>query len=358
MKKIGIVTIDGDNNYGNRLQNYALEQSIITMGFEVETLVFPKRETIRNRVGELKRSLNRDYRIQKTKFERMSELKLEAFKPFRDNYLNNVSYDHNADFAKFDRFIAGSDQIWNPSWRLIDDYWLRFAPENKRFSYAASMATTVVHKANAEKLPRYLKEMNELSVRESESVPFVKQISGREAKLVVDPTMLLLKKDYEKLVNEQHESHVDKSRPYILVYALEGLSKELESQVVKLSSEKNWEIVTIMGNKYNVEHKVYNPVEFVEAIQNASLVVSDSFHCGVFSIIMESPFILFNRTDGVQMSSRITTLLSRFNLMQNFYDGGEINSLLEIDYDSIDKALKVARAEGLGFLSFILNKSI
>lgn len=358
MKKVGIVTIDGDFNYGNRLQNYALEQSVKSLGFDVETLIFPNRKNLRDYARELKKSLNKDYRTQMNSFKLMTELKEKAFGPFRKNYLNSIKHSRDEDFTNFDRFITGSDQVWNPSWRLIDDYWLRFAPRNKRFSYAASMATTIIHKANSETLPQYLQEMNEISVRESESVPFIEKISGRKAKLVIDPTMLLKKEDYERLIDEQRETQVDLSKPYILIYALEGLPEELRIQVENLAAENNWSIITIMGNKFHEEHKVYNPIEFVESIKNSQLVVSDSFHCGVFSILMESPFVLFNRTDGAQMSSRITTLLSRFDLMNHFYQDEDIRKLLNIDYPAIRQKLELARNEGLDYLRFILNKPI
>lgn len=358
MNKIGVITIDGDNNYGNRLQNYALEQAIQSLGFEVETIVFPVKISLRERARQLKNSLQKEHRIKMKKFSQMNELKKEEFLPFRRQHLNSVNYQQKDPLDQFDRFVVGSDQVWNPSWRLVDDYWLRFAPAEKRFSYAASMASNHVHSSNIDKLPRYLKEMNEISVRETESVKLIKEISGRDAKVVVDPTMLLRKEDYEKLICEQEISKVEISKPYILIYALEGLTAELQNQVELLSKSKKWEIVTIMGNNYNNTHKVYNPIEFVEAINNAQFVVSDSFHCGVFSILMETPFVLFNRTDGAQMSSRITTLLTKFDLMDHFYQNGSIINLLEIDFKYVNLKLDKERKDGWEYLGYILNKNI
>ena len=358
MKKIGIVTINGDYNYGNRLQNYALEQAIKSLGFEVETVVFPEKRTVRDYLREFKRGFNKKYRIEKRNFTLMSKLKSEAFLSFRQSYLNNVKYNRNEDLSNFDRFIVGSDQVWNPSWRLIDDYWLRFTTPNKRFSYAASMATSIIHSANTNKLPLYLQEMNEISVREFESVHLIESISGKKAKLVVDPTMLLQKKDYVSLINQKDKSKVDTSTPYILIYTLEGLTKELDFQVRNISSEKGWRIMTVMGNKYHEDHEIFNPIEFIEAIKDAELVISDSFHCGVFSILMESPFALFNRVDGAQMSSRITTLLSRFNMEKHFYQGGNLECMMNIDYVEIRKKIDEARMDSLNYLKFILNKSI
>lgn len=358
MKKIGIITLNGDNNYGNRLQNYALEQAIQSLGYEVETIVFPPKKTVKDYLRQIKKNLNSDYRLEEKKFNKMNEIKTKAFQSFRSQYLNNKFYKRNDDFASFDRFVAGSDQVWNPSWHLVDDNWLRFIPEKKRFSYAASMATTNIHKSNIVKLPLYLKEMNEISVRESESIEFIKNLTGREAKLVIDPTMLLAKKDYENLIECQTISQVDKTVPYILVYSLTGLTQDINQQLEKLSEKNHLKIIHVMGNKYHPDHKVFSPIEFVEAIQNASLVVSDSFHCGVFSILMETQFVLFNRTDGQQMSSRITTLLEKFDLMSQFYQGGELERLLNIDFSKVSKKLVKERQEGIDYLRYILSKPI
>lgn len=358
MKKIGIVTINGDYNYGNRLQNYALEQAIISLGFEVETVVFNEKKSFREYIRKFKNNLNKEYRIEKKNLDRMKIMKIDKFKYFRHKYLNNVQYKRKENFSDFDRFIVGSDQVWNPSWRLIDDYWLRFVPKNKRFSYAASMATTSIHKKNKNKLPKYLKEMNEISVREKESVSFIHEISGRQAEFVVDPTMLLKKSEYERLIDAHEHSKVKKDTPYILIYALEGLSEEMEKEVKKFSCEKGFDIIRIMGNKFQEGHIVCDPIEFVDSISNAEFVVSDSFHCGVFSILMETPFILFNRLDGMKMSSRITTLLTQFDLINQYYLGGELNKFTEIDYSKIQKKIETFRTEGMNYLSFILNKKI
>ena len=358
MKKIGIITINGDNNYGNRLQNYALEQSIKKMGYNVETVVFPDKVTIKDFLRKIKKNLNKNYRENQKKFKKMESLKNDSFKEFRTNYLNNVNLNNNADLGSFDRFITGSDQVWNPSWHLIDTQWLRFVDSKKRFSYAASMATTKIHPSNTKKLPVYLNEMNEISVREAESVPFIKKLTGRDAKLVIDPTMLLHKEDYETLISKQNNSRVDKNNPYVLIYTLTGLSKDVQSKIKKLAEKNNWKIITVMGNEYNPDHMAYSPIEFVEAIKNAEVVLSDSFHCGVFSILMETQFILFNRTDGQPMNSRITTLLDKFDLVDQYYTNGELEDFLNIDFSKVSNKLENERKDGRAYLEYILSKPI
>lgn len=358
MKKIGIVTIDGDNNYGNRLQNYALEQIIISLGYDATTVVIPQKKKMRDLIRETLRLRRKEYRNKKKRFKKMNELKTEAFQQFRNKHLRNQVYSIKDDFSIFDRFVTGSDQVWNPSWRLIDEYWLRFIPEKKRFSYAASMATTTIHRANKRKLPIYLSEMNEISVREEESVDFIKEVSGRESIVVSDPTMLLKKSDYQDLISSKPESKVDSSNPYILVYALVGLPEKLQKQLEEFAENNNLKIIYIMGNEYHPEYMVYDPIEFIEAVEKATLVVSDSFHCGVFSMIMETQFILFNRVDGADMGARITSLVSRFNLENQLYVGGDIQKYMSIDFDELSRKIEVNRKKSLEYLKFILEKPL
>lgn len=358
MKKIGIITINGDNNYGNRLQNYALERTIVSLGYDAETIVFPAQTKLRDHLRLAKNSMNKNYREKQKDFKKMNKLKSIEFKNFREKYLNNVEHSRNEDFSEFDRFICGSDQIWNPSWRLIDEYWLRFVPENKRFSYAASMATTSIHKSNMKKLSRYLNEMNEISVRESESIELIRKFTDKKVELVIDPTMLLRKEDYQQLINEQQDSKVDPSKKYIIIYSLEGLPVEFSEKVEKYAKKNNFEIIKIMGNKYNDQDEIYNPIEFVEAIEHAQLVISDSFHCGVFSILMETPFVLFDRIDGLEMNSRIMTLLDKFDLQNQFYCGGALEESVNIDFFSVTKKVAYERKISMNYLKHILAKDI
>lgn len=358
MKKIGIVTINGDSNYGNRLQNYALERAIVSLGYDAETIIFPPQVKFRDYLRIAKKSINRSYRQKQKNLKRINKAKSIEFKNFREKYLNNVEYNRNDDFSEFDRFVCGSDQIWNPSWRLIDEYWLRFVPKYKRFAYAASMATTVIHKSNMKKLPQYLNEMNEISVRESESVELIRKFSDKKVELVIDPTMLLRKEDYQQLINEQQESKVDLSKSYVLVYSLEGLPEELSDKVNKYAKNNNFEIIKVMGNKYNDQYKIYNPIDFIKAVEHAQFVISDSFHCGVFSILMETPFVLFDRIDGLQMNSRIMTLLDKFGLQNQFYSGHPLEESANIDFSLVTNKVAYEREIGMNYLKYILSKTI
>ena len=358
MKKIGVITINGNYNYGNRLQNYALEKVINSLGYHSETIVFPQKRDLKQKLKKIKNFFNGTERARSKDFNKMIDVKSKAFESFQKNYLNNVCYEDLNLLNDFDRFIVGSDQVWNPSWKLIDEYWLRFTSEEKRFSYAASMATNVVHKSNTKKLPKYLKEMNEISVREKESINLIKSISGRKASVVLDPTMLLTKEHYNDLIANDQNTRCKFNSQYIMVYALTGLDPVMERKLKKYAEKNNLKLIYVMGNYYHSDHLALSPLEFLEGIKNAELIISDSFHCGVFSIIFEKQFILFNRNDGQLMNERMTTLLSKFNLMNRAYDGKNFEQYGKIDYDLVSKKLESERLKSLEYLNFILSKSI
>lgn len=294
-KKIGIVTIYGNDNYGNRLQNYALETSIRKLGFSVETIVIDepgeKIKLFRRSVKKLLSSKeNRNKYIARKK---MIKKKEKIFAEFTDNYLNNVRYKYNDDFSNFQKVFVGSDQVWNPNFDLKKIHFLRFVEKNKRYSYAASIATDEIPLNKKEKFSEYLNGMMNISVREKSSVEVVKKLIGKNATCVLDPTMLLKKEDYINLIESSKSNVEQKRKEYILIYCLSDLKPDLKKEIQNYSESNNLEIVQIMGNYYNESHVIYDPIGFIDAINNAKLVITDSFHSGVFSIIMETPFFSY-----------------------------------------------------------------
>lgn len=351
-KTIGIVTIYGNDNYGNRLQNYALETSIKRLGFNVETLVIAepgeKWRLIRRKFKRLfsSGSAKKLYKARKM----MAKEKEKVIKPFTDKYLNNVRYNYNDDFSKFSKIFSGSDQVWNPNFDLKKVHFLRFIEQGKRFSYAASIATESVPLKKQEKFSKYLNGFTNISVREESSVSLVEHLINREAICVVDPTMLLSKNDYLNLINQSGNPSIHTGKKYALVYSLVGLEKNLEKELLEYTQNNNMDIIQVMGNYYNEDHVIYDPIEFIDAITNAEIVITDSFHCGVFSIIMETPFIIFERTDGAKMNSRLETLLKLVSLEDRLYSGQNLSEIKEIDFNRIRALLNEKSRSSLKYL--------
>lgn len=348
--KIGILTLPGNFNYGNRLQNYALEQVIINNFGAVNTLAIDNRNIIIKTISMLKQ---KKYEFSKPEISKQKRVKEKVFSPFTRDYLNNKK---EKVFSHYDYVIVGSDQVWNPNFMKRTDrtkWFLDFVPKEKRISYAASFGVSEI----PDNLHSFFKEgltnMNYISVREEAGIEIVKNISNRDAELVVDPTMLLTLSEWNELIARKKNSSVDRSDKFIIVYMLREFSHDRKLAVENFAKKNNFKIIQIMGDTYHRDHVVYDPIEFIESIKYAQMVFTDSFHCTVFSILFKTPFCVFDRVGG-NMGSRLQTLLKKFSLVKNQYvdeDRTDIQALFkQTAFNEIDSILEEGRQKGIEFL--------
>lgn len=356
MKKIGIVTLQGNFNYGNRLQNYALEQVLLTFCDEVETIVFDTKKqrksiTINRILKKIKRTLNGDNK----KGAMMVAAKSKILLPFSHDYLHEKNL-NLINIKDFTAFFVGSDQVWNPSYINNDSrFFLSFAPAKRRFSYAASFGVSKIPENMISKYKYYLDNFSKISVRETRGIDLVKEISGSRAVLVADPTLLI---DYKKWNNLATESNFLKRNKYILVYMIGEITPVIKEYIKKYANSQNLEILTIMGDSYSEDYWIPTPFEFIAAIRDAEAVFTDSFHGTVFSIIFHTPFITLNRSD-VQMVSRIDTLLSMFNLESNKISNIESveKILADTNFSKVDEVLETNKISGYQYIESCLNST-
>lgn len=310
MKKIGIVTIES-LNYGNRLQNYALQEVVKSLGYNVETI---------RRVNHkaLKQVIKRLIPIINLKANKMADFnKLINFSDFvigRDDYPETID-------KEYDYFICGSDQIWNPLIWFAGGKcdFLQFASHEKRISYAASFGINEIPDEYKDIYSDYLKCFHKLSVREEQGVSIIKNLADRDAEVVLDPTMLLSSSEWKRVAKKSRYIPIEK---YVLVYLLGPASDECKEAIEYYS--KTMKVFNIRQKFFGNQEIPIGPAEFLYAIEHASIVLTDSFHCTVFSVIFERPVYTFNRV-GIEMSSRIKTLHSMLGIFQTDYKNIEIN---------------------------------
>jgi len=360
--KIGIVTIVGDFNYGNRLQNYALEQILLSKGIEIQTIKFTKTLSLTQKFKNIAKKLILNKLDEKRRLHlKMVQYKEKKICPFTEKYLNTVDH-RKVDLNSFDLFFVGSDQVWNPNYiRNDSNFFLEFAQSEKRFSYAASFGVSEISNEFHNDYSKYLSKMNSISVREEAGVEIVETLTNKKAILVPDPTMLLTKEDWEELIESQAliSPEISKNqKPYILLYLLRGCSEEKRKCIEEFASKRNYNIVELMGDFFDERHTIMNPIEFLEAVLNAEMVFTDSFHCGIFSIIFHSPFVVFERNDGGGMVSRIRTLLKRFGFDDNlYYENMDLEIIKDsMNFSKVNFILEEWRKIGLDFIEECLKK--
>lgn len=350
--KVAILTLCTNNNYGNRLQNYALQKFLSIYIETVDTIWFEKNHYLPelptwNWKLILKCILRWKNAYIDFKYNYVKECIREYnIKKFSNKYIK-IKYDYkirNNLNEEYDYFIVGSDQVWNPHYeQYYNEKFLKFADKKKRISYAASFGVTDIDNIKTKKIfQNNLIEMKNISVREVAGAKLIEKLIGIKVEVVVDPTILLSKEEWQKIEMVPEWYNGEK---YILTYFLGNPSPIIKS----IAKKNNWKIYNLM-DKNDFDLYTSRVEEFVYLIDHAQLVATDSFHACVFSILMNTPFLVVNRQQkGVaDMISRIDTLMELFGYQDRYIVNGECNlsdeKILNMDFSNV-KAIQEREIE-------------
>lgn len=355
--KVGIITMISDN-YGNRLQNYALQQVLSNLGCSVETLNNPWEDSYNPRMEKLKSTIKWIiYLLTKQPKRYSRKIKFEYFNKkyiqFSKFWINNCK-DRKKAADYYDIFICGSDQVWNSESVHIDGrYFADFSSKEKRFSYAASLGINEIISDRIDEFRIYLNGMSGISVREKESVIIIENIANKSATCHIDPTLLLSSKEWNNMLQTELKS----SKRYIFCYFLGEISKNIFNEIKKYAKENEF-VIKIIAPGVNNELINIGPTEFISLIKNSEYIFTDSFHGTVFSVIFEKPFYVYNRSNVKSgMSTRITSLLEILDLSDRFaptfLDKDIMNN---VDFTNAKKIIEIEREKSIEYLKQITNR--
>jgi hypothetical protein len=294
--------------------------------------------------------------LKRRKMKKLKSIKEQNLRLFSKKYINESEKIYNKETKyqlndDFDFFISGSDQVWNPNFLYGDDvYFLQFTEYTKRISYAPSFGISKIEK-EYDVYKKLLNDFNYISVREEDGKKIVKEMTGRDVPVLVDPTLLLTKEDWYKIFPSKRKP-IEKK--YILVYFLGEAEKDGLKETYKIAKKNNLEVINLLNLKYEKFYTV-DPAEFVSLFANASLIMTDSFHGTIFSIIFEKPFIAYKRE---QMNSRIDSLLKMFNLNERKIENIAKENYFEINYDRKSIILKQEREKSFNYLKTAIEEVI
>ena len=351
-KTVKIITFHCVPNYGAILQAYALQKKISEY---VETV---------NILDYKPQNLIEEYKVINTysyKSVIMSLLsattylkKKKNFKRFEKKYLSlsDKSYhkpEEIVDDADF--YFLGSDQIWNPEITCGFDkvYFADFdrKKESRAVSYAASLGKGTFSETEIHEFSELLSKLDGISVREDEAKNIIEMKCGKKCEVVLDPTLLLKKEQWEDLVKKQTR------KKYVLLYSLNGYV-ETEVLAEKVARYSDIELVELSGRRKPILKKKHEaiyyagPEEFLSLIYNADYVVTDSFHGTVFSIIFHRPFLTVpHKTRG----GRIKSILNKLELAERSIVGFDKDIFKKrINWDDVDKKLDLEREKSIKFI--------
>lgn len=314
MTRIGVMTFLHNDNYGSILQAWALQRTLLDLGFDAEHIDYApsKQEKVKN----LLLSGNSPRLILDGVRKRSAASKMHGgFDAFRQANLRTsaVCRDHAALRKRaeaYDVLLAGSDQIWSPEW-LNPAYFLDFT-QRPRVAYAPSLGVRELpERRKQRKLARLTKGYAAISIREAEGAKLLRQMAGVDAPVMPDPVMLLPKERWLALAKREEQPE-----RYILCYFI-GNDDAYWARVREIAEQKQCGVRVIPRTEaarqagYPLVEDV-PPERWLGLIAGAAHVVTDSFHGACFSAILNRPCSILRRyreDDPDGKNSRVDQLL-------------------------------------------------
>lgn len=380
MKKIGILTIHNSPNYGACLQCYALWKYINDLGHHCEVinlyrpLAFEdykdskKFHLLRNKKLGLLQKIKKfvlSYRKNESLFNEEARKKFDKFngritfsKPYRG--LDEL-YDTP---PIYDIYIAGSDQLWNPSQTYcVEPYFLTFVDSNNaiKISYATSLGVSELNNNEELLYKKWLEDFTEVSVREESARKLLSRFVNKDIYQVADPTFLISEEKWKDIIKLPNLSD------YILLFSLNH-NEDLLKYTISLGKQSNKKVVYLTQIQPQNTTTDYvsvvdaGPEEWLGYIKSASMVITNSFHATVFSIILRTNNFYTYIPLSSNRGSRIIDLLSTYHLSSHLLNSSLTQSFDELsaneisNREQISHIISLEKEKSVDFLNrFLIN---
>ncbi len=363
--KVGIITIHHSPNYGACLQSFALYEYLHQAGYDVEIIdlhrpcyadyqpsrrfrPYGNRETfsLRAIARWLRSSLRKPCETAPHQDKEAPVPSRKLINPAFDIFNARIRLSRPyrgidelyANPPAYDVYITGSDQVWNPTQSYcLEPYFLTFVREGRRISYAPSVGIEELTAREKRDFRKWLRYYDAVSVRESQAQKLLEAVAGCHIEQVADPTFLLDIEYWEALSVKPAEQN------YILLFMLD-YDQRLFEYAQRLSQESGKRLIVLGPARPEpapsgiLTASDASPEEFVGYIACADLVITDSFHCTVFSILMGATQFYTYIAPWNERGSRIRDLLHTFHLDGHLLDGGLNQSMDELESRIIDRA--------------------
>lgn len=343
-----------------------------SLGFDAENLDYNDKKRVFNslsKLGKLKYFLRQKIAIPLL----IGHEKKNKFQAFRARHLKKSAqkWDSKESLLKkppeYDVYISGSDQIWNPD-VIIDDYnyLLAFAPDDKKkIAYASSFGKEKLPETKQEIYQRYLKRFDDIGVREESGRKLAEELTQKECKTVLDPTLLLSREEWEQIatVNEEEE-------PYVLCYYMPGdkaVCQAIKEIAEHIAHQKGLKIINLGLKEYYKLKKgidfraTAGPEDFVGLFLHADFVVTNSFHGTAFATnFNKQVYVPINAylDKGKARHARMIDYLHLIGLDEAIIavEKEVAFSFNSLNYESANKVIETKRKESIEFLLHAINR--
>lgn len=378
MKSIGIITIHNSPNYGACLQSYALYKYLEDKGCDVEIIDLHRPNAYEDYVPSKRYTCSRPVKLSLKqraikKFKSIlgiRERKISLYNPnakkkfdaFNASIKLSRPYrsieDLYANPPEYDLYISGSDQLWNPTQAYcLEPYFLTFVPHGrgKKISFATSLGITELRDNEKSNFKKWLEQYDGISVREHQAKELLFSFVDKEIEQVADPTFLISPDAWRSVAVLP-----DMEQSYILLFTLSHNPTMLE-YAQKLSATSGKRLVVLGQIQPSPKNDGYlavtdaGPREFMGYIQQAEMVLTDSFHCTVFSLLLGTRNFYTYIAPTNRRGSRIEDLLSTFGLESHLLDCSLCQSWEELDKNTINReeVMSVIEKESIRSLAFL-----
>jgi hypothetical protein len=262
----------------------------------------------------------------------------------------------------YDVFVCGSDQIWAPN-QFNEFFYINFITEKSRkIAYAPSIGLPLIPDHLKVKMTSLISNIGYLSIREQEGSDIVRDLTGLDIPVVLDPTLMIDKEEWLAKV----KSSIAPKEPYILCLFL-GKNHQHRQAVKEYQRYKGYKIVIIPFQKGDYSWGDIcladaGPLDFIDLVNNADMVFSDSFHGAAFALNLNKPFGVFMRFSEdhpLCQNSRIRNLLSLFSLQKRLVQDKLVVKDIDecIDFDAVNEILDKERLKSQDYIKNALIDS-
>lgn len=382
---IGLCLKYEQTNYGSKLQALATLRLMEELGHECKVIHYGKAGLL-FKLKALSRIFNKTFRQDKIEnwsrnhaFKKHPEIagdmavRRRIFKEYDAKHFDKYEVvgayykDIQNIAAGFDAVVTCSDQLWSPAGLGTNFYNLMFVPDNvRKVSFASSFGVSVIPWYQKKATANYLHRIEYVSCRENRGAEIVKELTGREVPVLMDPVFAFNLSEWKEIVKE--ESVLDE--PYIFCYFL-GANTSYREAVKKFAKGKNLKIVTLKYLDQYVDYDAtfgdyapfdVDPNRFLNILRGAEYVFTDSFHGCAFSIINHKNFVVFNRyrdSSGASKNSRIDTVCSNLGLeTRRANASSDLKEIVDatINWDVVDKKIEMFKKRMRDYLITALKR--
>lgn len=350
MKRVATITFGYSQNLGAILQAYALQRYIKELGYDTKLIKYKEFD-------------NRPFETIKGILDALSDVifffdckkKIKKINKFRSNYLvyTDKCYHSSKEMDElndeFDVFVAGSDQIWNVHKGIIDEFFLSFvSQDNMKVAYSASFGLSSLPEKYIDEVRNRLGRFDKISIRENSGIKIAYGITGKEYEQTLDPVFLIPKHKWELLCRER----IVKQK-YIFVYPTQ-ITELLVNAVKKAKIEMKCRVYSLFHFRgVDKVVKDADPLDFINYIRNADLIIGSSFHATAFSLIFEKNLRVIPHS---KTGSRVVDLLTEIGLEKKcIIDSLGDAEFTDINYSDVKDKLEKRINKSKDYLKDALN---